>query len=200
MTSLLSRGIALLLMLCIWPLLLSVGLWIRIKYPGPIFFKQSREGKDGLAFEIWKLRTMVINSDVVLKQLLDNNPELAEEWATFACLKNDPRITGQIGKLLRQLSFDELPQLWNIFKGDMAFIGPRPLELYLAHTLEPEARALRNSVKPGLSGLWQIGLRSSTSIKQMHRYDKLYIKHKGIALDFYILCKTLIVVIKKTGV
>jgi exopolysaccharide production protein ExoY len=196
----LSRLIAGLLLICLFPFIFIIGFIIKLKYPGPIFFRQIREGKNSRQFHIWKLRTMVANADTVLKQLIKNDNTLAEEWRDYGGFKKDPRITGAVGRLARRLSIDELPQLINIINGDMAFVGPRPLEMYLAEALTPQDKLIRNSVKPGLTGLWQIGQRSNVTIKQMQHYDKLYVLKKSFCLDTYILFKTVIVVFNKTGV
>ncbi|MBL4674929.1 MAG: sugar transferase [Mucilaginibacter sp.] len=182
------------------PLAVIVGLLIKRKYPGPLFFKQLREGKNGKTFYIWKLRTMVTNANEVLKKIIAEDEAMAKEWNEFACFKNDPRIAGSIGKMARKLSIDELPQLINIFKGDMVFVGPRPLEMYLAEALPATERDCRNTVKPGLTGLWQIGPRSDISIRHMQYYDRLYIRKKSICLNIYILLKTVTVVFRQTGV
>jgi exopolysaccharide production protein ExoY len=195
----LSKIIAAILFICLLPLLFIVGLIIKLQYPGPMFFKQLREGKDGKHFLIWKLRTMVIDADIFLARLLENNDQLAAEWRKYGGLKKDPRIAGLAGNLARRLSIDEIPQLLNILNGDMAFVGPRPLEKYLAESISPNDRLIRNAVKPGLTGLWQVGLRSNVSIRQMQHYDKLYIRKKSTRLDAFILCKTVMAVFKKTG-
>jgi exopolysaccharide production protein ExoY len=194
-----SKVFAFLLLLFIAPILLLIGIIIKIAYPGPLFYKQLREGKNGSVFYIWKLRTMVADADVVLAELIKSNTKIEKEWRDFGCLQDDPRIAGYAAKLARQLSIDELPQLLNILKGEMAFIGPRPLEIYLAESLDTKNRTARNAVKPGLTGLWQIGPRSTVNIRQMQHYDLLYIKKRSLLLDSYILCKTLIVVFKRTG-
>ncbi|GGH18253.1 sugar transferase [Mucilaginibacter phyllosphaerae] len=196
----LRKLIAGLLLIALLPIALITGVIIRLKHPGPMFFKQLREGRHGRFFLIWKLRTMVVNADIVLARLIENNQLLATEWRDYGGLKNDPRIAGAAARLARRLSIDEIPQLINIINGDMAFVGPRPLEKYLAESLPPNTRATRNSVKPGLTGLWQIGPRSNVSIRQMQHYDKLYISKKSFCLDAYILLKTIGVVVKKTGI
>lgn len=182
------------------PILILFIVLIQIKSFGPILFLQVREGINGKPFMIWKLRTMVTNSEFVLNDLLEKDHATKEEWEEYACLKNDPRIAGFFGKMARKLSIDELPQLINIIWGDMNFVGPRPLELYLAHSLPLSIRKIRSSIKPGLTGLWQIGKRSDVTISQMQRYDLLYIKKQCFRLDLYIFLKTIKVVFLKTGI
>lgn len=193
-----TRIIAAILILLILPWVIIISLIIKYNYPGPIFYKQLREGKGGKPFKIIKLRTMVSNSNILLEQMLKNDAELAASWAETGVIKNDPRIAGKLGKLSRELSIDELPQLINILKGDMAFIGPRPLEIPSVEALNQKTRKLRHSVLPGLTGLAQVENRSST-IRQMQFYDKTYILNQNICLDFYILYKTVIAIVKRTG-
>jgi exopolysaccharide production protein ExoY len=190
---------AVLLVFCS-PLLFLVGGIIKIKSKGPFFYRQTREGKNGKQFKIWKLRTMITNADLKLNEILKNNVELSKEWEEFGCLKNDPRIAGKGARFARQFSIDELPQLWNVCKGEMVFIGPRPLETKLVETLNSEDRNLRASVTPGITGLWQVGQRSSSTIRQMQRYDRLYIRKKNVLMDLYIIIQTLKVVFKGTGI
>lgn len=199
MKSMLSRLAAGILLLLFSPVILIAGLLINLYSKGSLFYKQIREGKNGTQFYIWKLRTMVPDADKKLALMLKQDQKLVEEWQEFGCLRNDPRIAGAPGRLARQYSVDELPQLWNICNGTMVFVGPRPLELHLANSIDPKMRAYRNSVYPGVTGLWQIGPRSEINIRQMQHYDKLYIKKKKFLLDVYIVIKTLKVIFKRTG-
>lgn len=193
-----SRIIALLLILCTFPLVIIIALLIKMNYPGPLFYRQTREGLHGKPFKIIKLRTMVANANEVLEQLLKNDVALATSWAATGVLKNDPRITGKLGKIARQLSIDELPQLLNVLKGEMAFIGPRPLEIPSVEALSQTTRKFRHSVLPGITGLTQVENRSA-SIRQMQFYDKIYISKQTVCLDFYILYKTVFSIIRGTG-
>jgi exopolysaccharide production protein ExoY len=194
-----TRLMAGLLLFFSMPFLYFIGLAIKIKYPGPVFYKQLREGKDGSTFFLWKLRTMVSDANEILAAIIENDKEMAREWQEFGCIRNDPRIAGLIGRFARQLSIDELPQLINVFKGEMAFIGPRPLEIHLAQALQPKSRVIRNSVKPGMTGLWQVGPRSDINIRQMQYYDRLYVQKRNVSLDLYILFKTVKIIFKRTG-
>ena len=199
MMTLISKIAALLCLILISPILFLFGLFIYFKSPGPLFYRQKRVGKDGALFELYKLRTMAVNSQEILNNILVRDPKMAEEWKAYGCFKKDPRIAGRIAKYARQFSVDELPQLLNIVKGDMYFVGPRPLEVAFSSHLSSEDRNLRLSVKPGLTGLWQVGPRSYSSHRQMMKYDRLYVKNKNSKLDFYILLKTVGVVFKRTG-
>jgi exopolysaccharide production protein ExoY len=193
-----SRIAAAVFILISFPVLIFIAMIIRIKYPGPFFYKQVREGKNGKPFKIIKLRTMVADATAVLEKMLDNDKVLAQQWAETGVLKNDPRIAGKLGRLSRELSIDELPQLLNVLKGEMAFIGPRPLEIPSFEALNPQTRSLRYSVLPGITGLAQVEKRSAT-IRQMQFYDRLFIRNQSIGTYIYILYKTVLSVFKRTG-
>ena len=191
--------IAFILLVLLSPLILVMALFIQLESKGPALYSQTRVGKNGLTFKIWKLRTMVPDSSAILEQILAQNGPMAIEYRTFGSIDKDPRITGRAGLLAREFSIDELLQLFNIAKGQMSFVGPRPQEPYFTNLLDPQNRKLRLSVKPGLSGLWQIGPRSYADIYQMMKYDSLYIKRKSLWLDLWIVYKTFYVVFKRTG-
>ena len=144
------------------------------------------------------MRTMIVNSEAILKKILDGNPNEARLWAETGVLKNDPRIAGKLGKLSRQLSLDEFPQLINVLKGEMSFVGPRPLEIPTVESINQEFRKIRYSVLPGITGLAQVENRSAT-IRQMFFYDRIYIKNQTIKMDVYILMKTFFSILKRTG-
>lgn len=190
--------IAAILILVTFPVVIIISLLIKLRHPGPLFYAQVREGKNGKPFKILKLRTMVTNANVILEQMLQEDATLAKSWAETGVLKNDPRIAGRLGRLSRQLSLDEVPQLVNILKGEMAFIGPRPLEIPSVEALNPETRIFRHSVLPGITGLMQVRHRSA-SIRQMIFYDRIYIKNQNICLDTYILYQTVVAILKRTG-
>lgn len=179
------------ILLCL-PLLLflATGLALAIHYdsPGPIFFRHKRIGLGGKDIVIWKFRTMVADAQKVLDECLACDPELRVEWEENHKLCSDPRIT-RIGHWLRRTSLDELPQLWNVVKGDLSLVGPRPI-------VWDEVDKYRNGfelykkVKPGLSGLWQISGRSTTTYDERVRLDAYYVRNWSIWLDLYILLKT----------
>lgn len=159
------------------------------KDKGPIFFSQERIGLNGKKFKMYKLRSMVLNADKLKDELLKQNQT---QGATFK-MKDDPRIT-KVGKFIRHYSLDELPQFWNVLKGDMSLVGPRP-------ALEREVKKYSNydkqrlSAKPGLSGLWQVSGRSELSFHQMVNLDLKYIKKRSIPFDFKITFKTLKIIL-----
>jgi lipopolysaccharide/colanic/teichoic acid biosynthesis glycosyltransferase len=164
---------------------------------GPAFFGHKRVGQNGRMFRCWKLRTMVPNAEEVLIAYLAENPEAAKEWAMHVKLHDDPRVT-RLGRFLRATSLDELPQLWNVFVGDMTFVGPRPvtlseMEKYAGH----EQSYL--SLRPGITGLWQVSGRNDTDYGQRVRLDSQYYAICSLRQDFLILFRTFGAVLRRTG-
>ena len=183
-------GFALLLLA---PLMLTLGLAIRLSDKGPALFTQTRVGKDGRVFKIYKFRTMVVDAEQRLSQLHTSN----EFDGVLFKMRRDPRIT-PIGARLRKWSMDELPQLVNVVLGEMSLVGPRPAlpteaELYADHVRR------RLVVKPGLTGLWQVNGRSDLSWEESVRLDLRYVENWSLALDLQILWKTVSVMVKGSG-
>lgn len=164
---------------------------------GSIFYTQDRIGKDGKIFKIYKFRSMVHNADEKLKELLENDADAREEYRLTKKLKNDPRLT-KIGAFLRKTSIDELPQLINVFKGDMSLVGPRP---YLPREREDMGGYYHYIIKtkPGITGLWQVSGRSNTTFEKRMMFDRQYNRNKGLREDIKILCKTVGIVFKGEG-
>ena len=162
-----------------------------------MIFKQKRIGKNGELFNLYKVRSMVPNADEVLFQTLKMERVLEEEYKVNKKLKDDPRIT-KIGKVIRKLSIDEMPQVINILKGDMSFIGNRP---YLPREIEDMGSYYDEIIKtkPGLTGYWQVNGRSNTTFKERLELESYYSKHKSIKLDMKIFFKTFQVVLLKKG-
>jgi undecaprenyl-phosphate galactose phosphotransferase len=157
------------------PLFLLIGLLVRFSSKGVVIYGHERIGRGGKPFRCYKFRTMYPNAEARLKELLAKHPEYQEEWDRTHKLKNDPRIT-PIGRLLRKTSLDEFPQFFNALKGDMSIVGPRPvvkaeLEKYFGKSIP-----LMLSIRPGLTGLWQISGRSDTSYEQRMRLDQQYVQ------------------------
>ena len=183
--------------IAILPFLAFIALAIKVESRGPVFFRQSRIGRDGQTIHILKFRTMVRNAEEVLQKYLEANPELRQEWEADQKLRNDPRIT-RMGALLRRTSLDELPQLWNVLWGEMSLVGPRPI-------VEDEivrygsAFASYKRVRPGMTGLWQVSGRNDLSYKQRVHLDRFYICNWSTWLDLLILAKTLPVVLGRKG-
>lgn len=163
----------------------------------PVIFSQLRIGKNGKLFKFYKFRSMIPNADDYLKEYLKNNKEAAREYKINKKLKNDPRVT-KIGRFLRDTSIDELPQMINIFKGDMSLIGNRP---YLPREKEDIGAYYKDIVKtkPGLSGLWQVSGRSNLTFKDRLKLESYYSNNLSLWLDIKIFFKTILVVLKKNG-
>ncbi len=188
-----------LLLIAAAPIVLLAGLLVRAVSPGPALFCQKREGEDGRTITLFKIRTMYRNAEEVLDNYLAANGELRLEWNSKFKLVSDPRIVGSIGRFIRRFSIDELPQLWNVVRGDMSLVGPRPFPDYHVKAFSAEFRELRNSVRPGLSGMWQVTSRSDGNTDDQQFYDSYYIKNWSLWLDAYILAKTLVAVVTTRG-
>jgi exopolysaccharide biosynthesis polyprenyl glycosylphosphotransferase len=187
-------GAAALLILLTLPLAL-VALLIRFTTPGPIFFRQQRSGLNGRPFTLYKFRTMVTNAEQLQHELAAMN----EMSGPVFKLVNDPRIT-PLGRLLRKSSVDELPQLWNVLRGEMSLVGPRPLPVDEVKRFHDPAHRRRLSVKPGLTCLWQVSGRNKVKdFKDWVRLDLEYIDNWSLWLDVKILCRTLPVVVMGVG-
>lgn len=190
--------IVLLLLPLILLLLLGVGLLIFFSDFHSPFFLQSRIGFNGKPFRMWKFRTMRPDAENVLQQKLDKDALFRAEWEKSFKSRNDPRITW-IGQFLRRSSLDELPQILNILKGEMALIGPRPLPPYHDKELPEIVKDLRRRVRPGMTGLWQVSGRSDSGNDGIIRWDSYYVRNWSIWLDLVILVRTLYAVIRKKG-
>jgi lipopolysaccharide/colanic/teichoic acid biosynthesis glycosyltransferase len=164
---------------------------------GGVFYGQTRIGKGGQKFKAYKFRTMIQDADHLLQVFLDKSPELKAEWLANHKLKEDPRVT-RVGAVLRKYSLDELPQLWNIFIGDMSLVGPRPI---VDAEVEKYGTCfeLYKQVRPGLTGLWQVSGRSNTSYEHRVDLDEYYLLNRSFMLDVQILFKTVSVVLRKDG-
>ena len=180
------------------PVCLVIGTLIWMEDRQNPLFLQERVGKDGRTFRTFKFRTMVVNGDEVLAKALEEDEALRREWETFFKLRNDPRVT-RVGRFLRRSSLDELPQLLNVLMGDMVLVGPRPLPKYHVEALPQQVRELRQTVKPGLTGLWQVSGRSDSGNEGMKKWDPYYVKNWSLALDISILFRTVLVVVAGKG-
>lgn len=189
--------LALLLLVLALPVGLAIALAIRLDSRGPVFYAQYRIGKGRRRFRLWKFRTMVTGADKVLRAWLSKDPSRALEWRLKHKLKHDPRIT-RVGRFLRRTSLDELPQLWNVLRGDMSLVGPRPV-------VEEEvpkygaAFAWYAAVLPGLTGLWQISGRNDLSYARRIELDLAYIRDWTPVLDLKVLLKTATAVLGGRG-
>jgi Undecaprenyl-phosphate galactose phosphotransferase WbaP len=179
------------------PSLTIIALLIRLESCGPALYGHTRIGRNGRRFKVWKFRSMVTNGDAVLQQYLATNPRAAAEWASTQKLRRDPRIT-RIGTILRKTSLDELPQLWNILRGDMSLVGPRPV-VQAELSRYSEAIDLYTRVRPGLTGLWQVSGRNNTTYEERVQLDSYYVRNWSFWLDIYVLAKTVRVVLLREG-
>jgi exopolysaccharide production protein ExoY len=175
------------------PLLIICFVATVMTSPGPALFRHRRVGFRGKYFDCLKFRTMATDASARLRDLLDSDPRAAAEWATTRKLRHDPRVT-PIGAILRKSSLDELPQLFNVLKGDMSIIGPRPVtdEELVRYSAAIEAYL---SCRPGITGLWQVSGRSTTTYEQRVEYDASYARNWSMALDVKILVVTIPVVL-----
>ncbi len=185
------------------PLLIGIAVAIRLSSPGPIFYGQKRIGRGGVEFMALKFRSMVPNAEMVLQQCLDSNEDYRREWDQTHKLKNDPRVTW-VGRFLRTTSFDELPQLWNILCGEMSLVGPRPIVNspdYDASYVNGYRReyAAYISVRPGLTGMWQVTCRNSGVYEMRIYWDMYYIRNSSLWLDLYIILRTVRTVLLREG-
>lgn len=188
---------ALLLSFVLAPLALILALWIRLDSPGPVFYRQERLGKKNSRFQIIKFRTMVVDADRQLQALLQNDPRARDEYAHYHKLRRDPRIT-RAGRWLRRFSLDELPQLWNVLRGEMSLVGPRA---YLPSELSDMGAYAETilRVRSGMTGWWQVLGRHNTTFQRRLEMDEYYISNWSLWMDFYILLKTIGVILRGKG-
>lgn len=179
------------------PVILVIAALVRLTSRGSVFYGQERIGRNGRRFTAWKFRTMIPDADRVLAQYLQQHPDLAAEWAATHKLKRDPRITW-IGRWLRPLSLDELPQIWNVISGEMSLVGPRPI---VAAEIDKYADRYHQYVQvvPGVTGLWQVSGRNNTTYEERVDLDVYYVQNWSIWLDLYILACTVKVVLLGEG-
>lgn len=184
-------------LICGLPLLAVITVVARLTDPGPIFFGHTRIGRHGRKFKAWKFRSMRVGGDAILRDHLARNPAAREEWEATQKLRHDPRVT-RLGAFLRRSSLDELPQLWNVLRGDMSIVGPRPI-------VDDEVRRygdviqLYATVKPGITGLWQVSGRNNVGYEDRVLLDQFYARHWSPWLDVFVIAKTVITLIKRDG-
>ena len=185
------------LLILLSPLFLLLALLVRLSSSGPVLFRQKRIGRDRRLFDCVKFRTMYQDAEQRLNDMLARDEALRAEWLKYARIPNDPRVT-TVGRLLRRFSLDELPQLWNVLRGEMAWVGPRPY-------LPVESDRIGDSidtivrVRPGMTGLWQVSGRTSLPFKERLTLDEYYIRNWSLWMDFSILLRTLRAVLGARG-
>ena len=190
-------GLCLTLGVFLLPFMMLIAVSIVVDSEGDVLYSQTRIGHNGRTFKIWKFRTMVKDASAILQEYLDEDPKLRREWEKDHKLRQDPRIT-RIGGLLRKTSLDELPQLWNVVRGDMSFVGPRPI-VQAEISKYDDSYWIYAKVTPGLTGLWQVSGRNQTSYEERVAYDTYYVQNWSVWLDVYLLAKTIGVVVTGYG-
>ncbi|MDT7880475.1 MAG: sugar transferase [Candidatus Hydrothermia bacterium] len=179
------------------PIIVITAILIKLTSKGSIFYVQKRPGRFGKIIKIYKFRTMYLDAEKKLEEILKNDEKLREEFMKYRKLKNDPRIT-PLGKILRRFSIDEIPQLFNVLKGDMSIVGPRPYQIdEIEHMGEYKDIVL--SVRPGLTGLWQISGRSDLSFQAKLKIETWYVLNWNLWLDLFIIIRTIPAVISGKG-
>ena len=179
------------------PLFGLIALVIKLDSPGPIIFIHQRVGRDGRIFPMMKFRTMFINAEERLQTILAENPKDKAEWDRYQKLKIDSRVT-KVGSILRSFSLDELPQIWNVLRGEMSVVGPRPF-CTDQHELYGESYQTYIQVRPGITGMWQISGRNASSFSERAVLDEYYVRNWSVWLDLYILARTPIAVFSRDG-
>lgn len=179
------------------PLIGILAVAVRLSSPGPVFYSQMRLGRGGRIFAAWKFRSMVVNANECLEQYLAKDPAMRAEWEATHKLREDPRVT-PVGRFLRHTSLDELPQLWNVLRGEMSLVGPRPI---VPEEVQKYGDCYRSYVRVpgGITGLWQVSGRSNTTYEERVRLDEYYVRNWSVWLDLYILCRTITTVLLREG-
>jgi Undecaprenyl-phosphate galactose phosphotransferase WbaP len=181
------------------PIIAVLAFWIMLASNGPPFYAQLRPGKDERPIKVWKLRTMHPDAEARLQRYLDENPAARHEWERYYKLSDDPRVLPVVGKFLRRTSLDELPQIYNVIRGEMSLVGPRPFPDYHLNQFDRTFRMLRASVIPGITGLWQVSARSDGDLQVQQALDTYYIRNWSIWMDLYVLSRTLGAVLAGRG-
>ena len=196
---------SLIVLLLLLPLMAAIALVIKLTSEGPVFYCSPRVGKNYKIAHLYKFRTMYVDADERLMDMLNRDPSLKKEWETYFKLKNDPRTTA-LGKFLRKTSLDELPQFFNVLKGELSVVGPRPFVFEEGRDLRPQMEALFGkrcdailSVKPGITGLWQTSGRSNLSLEKRRHLELCYVKRRSFLLDLKLVAKTIPVILFSKG-
>ncbi len=179
-------------------LMLIIAVLVRLSGGKKVIYGHTRVGRDGKLFQCLKFRSMVLNSDEVLRNLLETDPDARAQWERDFKLKDDPRIT-RIGRFIRKTSLDELPQLWNVFRGEMSMVGPRPVVQAELEQYYGDAKPHYLSVPPGLTGLWQVSGRNDLDYATRVELDKSYVENSNVFYDLSIMARTLKVMVARRG-
>jgi lipopolysaccharide/colanic/teichoic acid biosynthesis glycosyltransferase len=190
---------SLIVLIVLTPVLIFIAIAIKLEDMGPVFYGHRRITASGKEFNCWKFRTMCNDADKKLEEILSTNPQAKKEWELSFKLKNDPRITW-VGKILRKTSFDELPQFFNVLVGDMSVVGARPIVVKEMDDYYKECAGIYCSIKPGITGPWQVGKRSDVEdYDQRIKLDTQYIMNPSFWLDLKIIFKTVICMVSGKG-
>ena len=181
------------------PVVLLAAVLVRLVSRGWPLFSQERSGRGGRTFGVLKIRTMQVDAERLLEEHLAGHPDQQQEWNRSFKLRDDPRLVPLVGRLLRRFSLDELPQLFNVWKGDMSLVGPRPFPGYHLSSFAPDFLELRQRMRPGITGLWQVMVRSDGSVEEQQSFDTYYLRNWSVWLDLYILGRTLGAVLRGKG-
>jgi undecaprenyl-phosphate galactose phosphotransferase len=190
-------AVGIIILLLALPLMAAIAVAIKLDSPGPVIFAHRRIGRGGREFRCYKFRTMVVNAEAVLQEMLRKDPALRAEWERDFKLKNDPRIT-RVGRFLRRTSLDELPQIFNVLKGEMSLVGPRPIVKKEVLRFGPYIDDFY-LVRPGITGLWQVSGRNDIDYPERVRLESWYVRNWSLWLDITILIRTVGVVLARQG-
>lgn len=189
--------VALIALIIVLPMLLLIAAMVKMQDGGPVLFAQARIGRGGRRFRCYKIRTMVVDAQARLEAVLASDPAARREWERDHKLRNDPRITG-LGRILRESSLDELPQLFNVLNGEMSIVGPRPI---VEAEVVRYGRAFRHycSVPPGITGLWQVSGRNDVEYRERVALDVLYARKRSVTRNLSIMVMTVPAVLLRKG-
>jgi len=176
------------------PVMAAAAVAIKLCDPGPWWHAQTRGGRGGRPFRMWKLRTMYLDADDRLSAHLATDVAARREWEEEFKLARDPRVLPVVGNVLRRWSLDECPQFWNVIRGEMSLVGPRALPPYHLDAFGPEFRALRQRIRPGMTGMWQVMSRGRGAIRAQEVLDRYYICNWSLWMDLFVLGKTILTV------
>ena len=189
--------VALVALVLLGPVMSVVAVIVALEGAGPVLFRHTRVGKGGASFQVLKFRSMSVDGDRILAEHLRQNPDAAAEWARDHKLRVDPRVNG-LGAFLRKSSLDELPQLFNVLKGEMSVVGPRPIVMAEVPRYGRAFKAYCN-VPPGITGIWQVSGRNDISYRRRVAMDALYSRRKSVMLDLRLMLSTVPAVLAKKG-
>jgi lipopolysaccharide/colanic/teichoic acid biosynthesis glycosyltransferase len=181
------------------PILFVAMLAVVVTDGRPALFVQERDGYRGAALRVRKVRTMRRDAQAALDAILASDPVARDEWSRYGRLVGDPRVLGRLGRFLRRTSLDELPQIWQVVAGDMALVGPRPVERWISEAMDDDFRELRRSRRPGLTGPWQVLGRNDVDLHALVHIERDYLLHPSLWRDLCILAKTPLVVLRGDG-